>query len=272
MAQTCSYPIDRDETLVGYLYNDIDPDARVRFEAHLASCDVCREELQALQGVRQGLARWAPPEPNVALAESARTANFEPRTTNAERRTTNDERRTSWWRPPAWAQVAAAVLLLGVSAGVANLDVRYDANGLTMRTGWAKSAGPAVAPVRAGEPARDTVTHAELIALDDRLRAEVRALQTSAHAAASGDAQSSRASIDADLLRRVRTLVDESEKRQQRELALRVGAVLRDVNAQRQSDLARIDRSLGLVQNDLGVEVLKQRERVNYLMRVNQRQ
>jgi hypothetical protein len=34
----------------------------------------------------------------------------------------------------------------------------------------------------------------------------------------------------------------------------------------------RIDRSLGLVENNLGVEVLKQRERVNYLMRVNQRQ
>jgi hypothetical protein len=47
--------------------------------------------------------------------------------------------------------------------------------------------------------------------------------------------------------------------------------VLRDVNAQRQADLVRIQRSLGLVENNLGVEVLKQRQSLNYLMRVNQR-
>ena len=61
-------------------------------------------------------------------------------------------------------------------------------------------------------------------------------------------------------MRRVRALVDESEKRQQRELALRVAEVLRDVNAQRQADLVKIDRSLGAVQNNLGVEVMKQRQ------------
>jgi hypothetical protein len=73
-------------------------------------------------------------------------------------------------------------------------------------------------------------------------------------------------------MRRVRAILDEGEKRQQRELALRVSELLRDVNAQRQADLVRIDRSLGVVENNLGVEVLKQRERVNYLLRVNQRQ
>ena len=72
-------------------------------------------------------------------------------------------------------------------------------------------------------------------------------------------------------MRQVHALIDETEKRQQRELALRIGEVLRDVNAQRQADLGRIDRSLGLVENNLGVEVLKQRQSLNYLMRVNQR-
>jgi hypothetical protein len=47
--------------------------------------------------------------------------------------------------------------------------------------------------------------------------------------------------------------------------------VRRDVHAQRQADQMRLDRSLGLVQNDLGVEVMKQRQSLNYLMRVNQR-
>ena len=74
------------------------------------------------------------------------------------------------------------------------------------------------------------------------------------------------------MIRRVRALIDESEKRQQRELALRVAQVLRDVNVQRQVDLSNIDRNLGVIQNKTGVEILRQREIVNYLMRVSQRQ
>jgi hypothetical protein len=74
------------------------------------------------------------------------------------------------------------------------------------------------------------------------------------------------------VLRRVRALLDESEKRQQRELALRVAEVVRDVNAQRQADLVKIDRSLGVVQNNLGVEVMKQRQSLNLLYRASQRQ
>jgi anti-sigma factor RsiW len=276
MAQTCSYPINRDETLVAYLYDDIEAAERTAFEAHITSCEVCREELASLQGVRQRLARWSPPEPHFVVTshQSPGVIRQSPVLSRPapldERRTTNDERRTSWRQLPAWAQVAAALLFLGVSAGVANLDVRYDQNGLSVRTGWSKPA----APVRpAADSARqDAVSQADLIALEQRLRSEVRALQTSAHAGASADSQTARASSDAEVLRRVRLLVDESEKRQQRELALRVGEVLRDVNAQRQADLVRFDHSLGLVQNNLGVEVLKQRERVNYLMRVNQRQ
>jgi hypothetical protein len=171
---------------------------------------------------------------------------------------------------PAWAQAAAAILILGVAAGIANLEVRYNQDGLMVRTGWSKAQA---ATPNAGAAARsDAVSRTELVALEDRLKNEVRALQTSAHAGSAGDAQPVRAGMDADQVRRLRVLLDESEKRQQRELALRVGEVLRDVNAQRQSDLMRIDRTLGLVENNLGVEVMKQRERVNYLMRVNQRQ
>ena len=49
---------------------------------------------------------------------------------------------------PAWAQVAAALFVLGVSATIANLDVRYDRSGLTIRTGWSK---PQACRARAGE-------------------------------------------------------------------------------------------------------------------------
>jgi hypothetical protein len=78
---------------------------------------------------------------------------------------------------------------------------------------------------------------------------------------------------DKDVMVRMRALVADSERRQQRELALRIAEVFRDVQAQRQSDLVRIDRSLGLMQNSTGIEVARQRELLNSLaVRVSQRQ
>ena len=74
------------------------------------------------------------------------------------------------------------------------------------------------------------------------------------------------ATADADLLRRVRAIVDESEKRQQRELALRVAEVFRDISAQRQADLVKIDRTLGTMENNLGVEVMRDRQKLNSLI------
>ena len=165
------------------------------------------------------------------------------------------------------------MLILGVAAGIANFDIRYDQNGLVVRTGWSKSTAveePAQPARAAGATPSDGVTRAELVALEQRLRTEVRSLQTDAHAATAADTQPVRVGADGDVMRRVRVMLDENDKRYQRELALRIGEVLRDVNAQRQADLVRIDRSLGAVENNLGVEVLKQRERVNYLLRVNQ--
>ena len=76
---------------------------------------------------------------------------------------------------------------------------------------------------------------------------------------------------DADLLRRVRTMIDESERRQQSELALRVAGALRDVNVQRNADLVRINQTLGLFQQDMGVAVLQNKRKVDYLVeRVSQ--
>ena len=290
MTAICTYPDDRDETLIAYLYDDIDAATRASFEAHVSSCAACRAELDGLRGVRRQLAAWAPPERQEVVDSRQVAVNGQqfPRLSAVDSRPstldsrlpTVDSRKTSWLPDvPAWAQAAAAVLILGAAAGIANFDIRYDANGLSIRTGWSKPldspkgelARGGAAPASA-DTAKDSVTRAELVALEQRLRDEVRTLQAGAHAVAASDAQPPRAAADGDLMRRVRTMLDENEKRQQRELALRVGEVLRDVNAQRQADLVRIDRSLGVVENNLGVEVLKQRERVNYLMRVNQRQ
>ena len=247
--------------MIAYLYDDMDPSARAVFGVHLAACEVCRDELRVLGGVRQQLAHWTPPEPGFVRAA----------TSNPQSAIPNPQ----WWRAvPVWAQVAAAMLFLGVSAGVANLDVHYDNSGLTVRTGWSRGVAnaPAVAATSASaqrattalaSPTASVITRDDLAALARQLRTEFHAAQTPMRTVSTG--------ADPDLMRRVHALISETEKRQQRELALRIGEVLRDVNAQRQADLGRIDRSLGLVRNDIGVEVLKQRQSLNYLMRVNQR-
>jgi hypothetical protein len=251
---TCTFSGDREQTLIAYLYDDIDVAERAAFDAHLAECVRCRRDLGSLGGVRQRLSTWQPPLPRLTPVASRQSPVASPR---------------PWWRQmPAWAQVAAALLFLGVSAAIANLDIRSDANGVTIRTGWSRPA-PVASGVAAAQPAPTNdvrpvnfVNHDELTALEQRLRNDIRTVAGAQRAAAA----------DAETLRRVRALIDESEKREQRELALRVAQVLHDVNAQRQADLTKIDRNLGLIQNSTGVEILKQREAVNYLLRVSQRQ
>jgi hypothetical protein len=266
----CSYADSRDEAIVAFLYADSDPTGdsaaqRALFETHLQACPRCRAEVASLRGVRAQLARWAPPEPSFGL--------------------TNPPRHPQWWRSiPAWAQVAAALLFLGVSAGIANLDVRYDGNGLSLKTGWSPRAGGSDA-ARDAAPARNSSAaaaanaapwKADIAALESQLKNELRAVQTASLAGpAAAGRTGSAAAPDAELTRRVRALVEESEKRQQRELALRIAELVRDVNAQRQADLVKIDRTLGVVQNNVGIEVMKTRQQMNQMdltYRASQRQ
>jgi hypothetical protein len=270
--KVCSYPGDRDEALVTYLYDDeSDASARAVFEAHLATCVRCSDDLAALRGVRTQLARWSPPEPRFAVtSRKTQVASH------------------AWWREiPAWAQVAAALLFLGVAAGIANLDVRYDNTGLSIRTGWSPPsraarfgepgtvAGPVAAPVGAppGTASQMNVaaTREELNALERRLKTEFHATPVSSMTVA-GQVPPARVSSDAEIVRRVRALVEESEKRQQRELALRLAEALRDVNMQRQADLVKVDRALGTVENKLGVQVMRNQQQMNYFIRTSQKQ
>src|SRR5437867_10083381 len=130
----CGYSGDRDEALIGFLYDDVtgEPAGRALFETHLETCARCQDEIAALRVVRKQLARWSPPEPGFAVT-SRQSAVAGPQVGQP-----------SWWREiPAWAQVAAALLFLGVSAGLANLDVHYDRGGLTVRTGWSRAGSDA---------------------------------------------------------------------------------------------------------------------------------
>jgi anti-sigma factor RsiW len=245
----CTYTGNRDETLVAYLYDDIDEHERATFDAHLRTCARCRTDLKALGGVREQLARWDPPEPNFTFSHQQSIRHPQ----SAVR---NDVR---WWQQiPAWAQVAAAVLVLGASIGLANFDIRYDASGLSVRTGWmapAKTAADTAAPAAASAG----VTRDELIAFEQRLQTELRDQQTSSPTAVSARSE------DVEVMRRVKAIVDESEKREKRELALRIAEAFGDFEAQRRTDLANV----GVVQNKTGTEILRQRQQLdqmNYML------
>jgi hypothetical protein len=234
--QHCIYP-DRESVLVAYLYgDDIATVDRVTFDTHVATCERCRTELADFRDVRSNLAQWAAPE----AARAHKSTVVTP---------------ARWWAAvPVWAEVAAAMLVLGVSASIANLDVHYDrANGLSVRTGWSK---PAATPIAAVAPVADTNAtpwRADLAALQKQLREEMRVKSATVVASAAAPVTMS----DADV-RRVRLMLDESEQKQKKDLALQLVQLQQDLYAQRQADFTKLYKTIGLVQTTTNQQLAKQ--------------
>jgi hypothetical protein len=114
------------------------------------------------------------------------------------------------------------------------------------------------------------VSRADLQALEARLRNELAARPAS-RAPSTAASVPTVAVDDAAILRRVSALIGQSEERQQRELALRLTQVVRDVDQQRRTDWMRISQGFGRLEDLTGAGVMQQREMMNYLMRVSQR-
>jgi hypothetical protein len=162
---------------------------------------------------------------------------------------------------PAWAQAAAAVVIFatGMMLGAVR-GVMPPADGGLQGFAAARSNTTVAANTANAAP----ITRADLAALEERLRSEM----SQTHATSQNVAVSP---PDARILDRVRVMIDESEQRQRRELALRSAELVRDFDAQRNVDLTRIERTLGQMDGTTGVEVAQQRQMLNYLMRVSQR-
>jgi hypothetical protein len=235
------------ESLVAYLYDDCDPDLRASVAAHVAACASCAEELQTLGATRQTLSAWTPPEVRLGFQITARPPD------DAGGRVIRPV--AGWWRQPlpAWAQMAAAVLIFasGLAIGVARSRFVAPASA---RTVAAAASAAQITPV---------VTPQDLAAVEQRLRGELTAIrETSAQpVAAHGD--------DA-LLRRVQAMINDSEQRERRELALQTTQVIRSLDAQRRIDLAQVQRNIGQIQEVAGAAVRGQSQMVNYLMNVSQ--
>ena len=242
------------ELLVGYLYDELQPAERTAFETHARSCAACREEVAALRKTRAHLTSWAPSEPELGFRIVSGAA----------------APAAAWWRP--WGLAAAAALVLAATAAIANLEIRYDANGLVVRTGWASHGGAAPAtpsraeaPTLAAAPASEQ-WRAQLQLLDRRLSELETARPPSTPAAPANSARAA----DADVIRTVRRIIAESEQRQEREMAMRVAQVWKDIEAMRAADLVRIEQGLRQVQGVTSAELIQHRETLNRLVRVAQ--
>ncbi len=248
---------DDTETLVAYLYDDIDPVTRDAVARHLPGCARCRDEVAALGGVRQALSEWTPPSPALrftVVPESAVSNVITPQV-------------AAWQTVPRWAQAIAAMLALAVGASVANVQVRHDAGGWTVSTGW-MSPAPAAA---VATPGAESTWGPALASLEESLRREFNARPAAAPVAVTTAPAPAAASDSSETLARVRALIEASEKRQQQELALRLTQFVRDVEIQRRADLVKINQGFGQLEGRTGAEVERQREAINYLIRAGLR-
>jgi anti-sigma factor RsiW len=221
---------DNQDALLDYLYEEGDPAQRLAIAQHLQECAPCSVAVLELQSVRGMLKDWTPPASQLGfrvVQDATHQENWGPATT-----------KETWrgWRPAL--QAAAALLLFVSGMAVSQLDVDYRDGTLTVRRASAAAPGirnasivlPAERVNTAG--ASTAAAPVDIAEIERDLRARLESQNAS--------------SIDTErLLQRVRAMIDQSEQRQQRELALRLSQVAREVDTQHQADLLRIQQDFG---------------------------
>jgi anti-sigma factor RsiW len=142
---------DEREPLLAYLYDEADSAERQRVEAHLATCERCREELDGLRSVRSDLLAWDVPEHESVWKP------FTPA-------------RPTWsWRDvPAWSLAAAALVMLALGAAGGLGASAWVAGRQTARPTVIASA-PLLTPTPVN--ATQSVSPAEMAAFEQRVLA-----------------------------------------------------------------------------------------------------
>lgn len=242
------FTCDDKDTLVSYLYGEIDAQARKAVDDHLAHCAACAAEVTALGGVRSELGLWTPPDVELDFQIVKRS----------QAPASNVLRPARWWNTvPVWAQAAAAVLVVAAGLSIANLQVRSGPDGFVVSTGWMSQAQP-VATTPAAAPS-DEAWKTALVSLEQQLRTEIRTARDEQPRVASA------ASADEATLRRVQQLISEAEQRHERALATRFVEFASDMNMQRRADLMKISQGF----DDYNGQLLRQRQMINNVIRVS---
>jgi hypothetical protein len=144
-----------------------------------------------------------------------------------------------------------------------------------VRTGWARDAAAPQTPASSIDSrlaqVSTTPAQSQIAPIDARLRELERAVAARQNAGGTQLAAGPRMT-DAEILRRVREVVRESETRQQREMALQIAGVVSDVDRARRLDFVQIQRGLGQLRGQTSAEVTQQvNQQWNHLLtRVSQ--
>jgi anti-sigma factor RsiW len=248
-----TFTCDDKQTLIAYLYDEVDPPTRSRVDAHLLSCARCAAELQALDHVRAELAEWTPPDAELGFAVVRRTDHHDQ---------ANVLRPAQWWQTvPTWARAAAAVLVVAAGAAIANIQVRSNAEGVVVTTGWmplSQSVDGAAVERRVEAPSPNDWQTA-LAALEQQLRGEIQSARQQ------DPVRVSAPSVDDATIPRVQQLLAASEERQNRELALRFTQFAREMDMMRRADFQRITRGFG----QFDEQMFRQQQMLNNVIRVS---
>jgi hypothetical protein len=264
---TETFRCENHAALVSFLYDDFEPGERETMMAHLASCASCTAELALLRATRRQLAGWSAPERALGF-QISESQVAGPRLQDSGPLKPADVAMPApavaaapWWRQPlpAWAQMAAAVVIFGSGLAVGMTNGRST-------PAPAAVAAVAVQPVRVSPVSAPvaSVSPADLKALESRLHAEISAEVSRVRTAVPARA-------DEAMLRRVDTLITQritqSEQRQRQDLALRTAQLVRDFDAQRRVDLVNIQNSMGAMEALSGAQARD--IRTLNLMRIN---
>ena len=227
------------EALVAFLYDECDPAEREGIAAHVADCAACTTEVESLNLTRTRLAAWTPPAAMLGFRitpepESGVTETAPPATVLTSPR---------WWKQPlpAWAQVAAALLIFasGIAVG-------------TSGSGAGESGGSrlAVSPRTESRP----VSQQDL----DALRTEIARLRTVSATPVPGDKTGSAG---------VSSLVDQrvavTEERLRGEFDGRIRQLVSDFQAVRTQDLMRVGSSMAGYQQVTGAALAEHGEAIS---------
>jgi hypothetical protein len=193
--------------LVGYLYDDCEPEEREAIAAHVLGCRICAQELEALAGTREQLSAWTPPDAllgfRITRDRLGMTGGGVVNGPGPAVVTPIDSR---WWqRPmPAWGQLAAALLIFASGLAVGNVRGNAVSN-------------VATAPTREGQDATVVELQDAVASLEQRLAGVEQGGQVR-----TGTRVVPASSSDIVSLPRLRNEVAESEKRQEQEFLDRI--------------------------------------------------
>lgn len=232
---------DNEGALLDYLYEEGDPAERMEVARHLQACAQCSVALLELQSVRGMLGEWVPP----AVAPGFTVVADVPAPVPARA------------LRPMWAQAVGAIMVFALGMAASQVRFEYAGGVLTVRSRTAAQVAAADRPI----------VHT---GTDVLLPPTVVSTPGASSLSADRAGASTNPALPEEMLRRVQALIDQSESRQRRELALRLSDVVHDFDAQRQADMQRVDQNFGQLEGQTGTEVARQRELLNSLVKVSQ--